>query len=786
MRSLVALIVAVVLAHLGPAALASQDRLHQSEEGKKLRVAVLSSHAEMVTGGDALIRIDVPRAVPMENIKVLLNGTDVTSKFVRDDQARTITGVVDGLVIGENKLRVESSTDEEDNENTQLKLVNHPKEGPVFSGARQTPFACETGAFKLPVSGEILGPSTPPDCSIGEAKVYWIYRTTSGGFKPFKWPTAPGTPYPADLARTTTTLGTTVNYIVRLEVGTANRGVYFISMLHDPNRDPGPTFSKRSEGWNGRLIYQCGTGCAGGWYRQGLAIPLVVETAPQNLQPAVDFFWRNGYAVATSTLNNNSNNCNDVIAAETMMMVKERFIERYGVPNYTIGAGVSGGAEQLYEIGDNYPGLFDGIVPGGSLPEALYAYSRLAQDELLLDEYFKRAATAWKDSEKTAVTGFSTYATVTAINGAVNGRTIDPRATVSSADPHGFCPPTLPAADAYRPLSDPSPNPAGVRCDIYSAFVNVFGTTRDPATGLGFARRTIDNFGVQYGLAAVRSGAISVEQFLDLNEHIGGFDDDGNLVPSRARADPDAVVVAYQTGRVTNGGLGLATMPIIDYRSYTDDVGDAHLRFHSFAVRERLLKANGYASNLVMLTELLRTPPPANTPMIYSLAQSRVLQAAFTSMDRWLEKLAADARDLPRAMKVVQDRPEGLVEGCWSCPASPTSPSRPCPGSATGATFLPEGATTADGQTCASLYPINSYPRGVAGESLSEDVIKCALKPIDRSEYGNAAFSDADWARLSDIFPHGVCDYSRHAIGQQRPLGPWIDYGHGQSERGDD
>ena len=60
--------------------------------------------------------------------------------------------------------------------------------------------------------------------------------------------------------------------------------------------------------------------------------------------------------------------------------------------------------------------------------------------------------------------------------------------------------------------------------------VNVFGV--DPDTG--FARRPLDNVGIQYGLAALNAGVIDVDQFLDLNEHIGGYDIDGNIVAARA------------------------------------------------------------------------------------------------------------------------------------------------------------------------------------------------------------------------------------------------------------
>src|SRR6202008_1773623 len=98
----------------------------------------------------------------------------------------------------------------------------------------------------------------------------------------------------------------------------------------------------------------------------------------------------------------------------------------------------------------------------------------------------------------------------------------------------------VPAAQRY----DPTTNPMGVRCTVYDHTVNVYG--RDPASG--FARRPLDNVCIQYGLKLVNSGAISVEQFVDLNEKIGGFDRDATIVPQRTLADLLAARAAYRTG----------------------------------------------------------------------------------------------------------------------------------------------------------------------------------------------------------------------------------------------
>jgi hypothetical protein len=60
---------------------------------------------------------------------------------------------------------------------------------------------------------------------------------------------------------------------------------------------------------------------------------------------------------------------NAKLNAETLMMVKEQFIERYGLIRYTIGEGCSGGAIQQDSIGDQSPGLVDGFLPLCSYPD---------------------------------------------------------------------------------------------------------------------------------------------------------------------------------------------------------------------------------------------------------------------------------------------------------------------------------------------------------------------------------------------------------------------------------
>ena len=57
-----------------------------------------------------------------------------------------------------------------------------------------------------------------------------------------------------------------------------------------------------------------------------------------------------------SSGNRTSTHYNLQLGGETALMTKEHFIERYGVPLYTVGVGGSGGAIQQYVYGAEPPG----------------------------------------------------------------------------------------------------------------------------------------------------------------------------------------------------------------------------------------------------------------------------------------------------------------------------------------------------------------------------------------------------------------------------------------------
>ena len=57
-------------------------------------IPTLSNRADLISDGDALVEVRVPKNVPMNKVTLTLNGADVRSPFVADDAARIFRGVL--------------------------------------------------------------------------------------------------------------------------------------------------------------------------------------------------------------------------------------------------------------------------------------------------------------------------------------------------------------------------------------------------------------------------------------------------------------------------------------------------------------------------------------------------------------------------------------------------------------------------------------------------------------------------------------------------------------------
>lgn len=703
---------------------------HPAWAGQEFALRAVSSRADTVSGDDALVQLSAP---PSSTWVAQLNGQDVTASFHPTERSKTLLAVLSGLQEGKNavEIRVNGTM------KARLELLNHPSSGPVFSGPHQQPFICQNEANGL-------GAPVDADCNT-RTIVRYYYKSTEPvqdsskkailaavdpmpgtlqpGFKPYDTTAPP----PNDVAKTVTSDGQTVNYIVRRELGVINRAVYEIQFLHQPGQPLPTPWTRPSSGWNGRLAYDFGGGCFSGGYHQGKLI-----YSGNNQQPVL----AQGYAVATSTFNIFVNNCNDSIAAETLSMVKEHFVKSYGVPVYTIGFGPSAAGMQQQLIVQNYPGLLDGIVDKHSgFPDSVTS-SLFDTDCALLDHAFATSHEPWTEVQKTAASGFATWRTCKRASG---------------PDPHA-CDSAIPKGLVY----DQAANPKGVRCDLYDNEITVFG--HDPRTS--FALRPLDNVGVQYGLVAFNARKISFDQFIDLNKRVGGFDEDGNIVAARMEAAPEALHNAYSRGLVVTGGGALGEIPILDWRSYLDGLGDVHARFWSFVTRARLIAANGNAANEAMLVD----PAIDFFTWLSDLDSSTSLIARREGevvrwMDRWLENIAGDSAPGTMREKVVRDKPSDLADGCW----------------ATDGERIVEPATYQGPGRCNQLYPSHGDPRIAAGGPLTEDILKCTLKPINPADYSQP-FSAEQLESLRSTFPTGVCDYSRKGIGQQAVEATWRRY----------
>jgi hypothetical protein len=706
--SLFRLIAAAAVSAIPVATVALSSAQERSGDGR-LTVTIVSSRADMITGGDALVR--ATGAAAQSQLTWELNGKPVTlSKAARvgegvagvHHEQRAVVGLLTGVPVGKSTLKVKSAQS-----SVTLELVNYPVTGPVFSGPHQHPFVCQTESWKL-------GPPLDENCS-APTKIEWQYKSTApvagrgqSAFRSYD----PSTPRPADLASATVN-GQSVPYIVRVETGTINRAVYQIAYLHDP-ASQAPMAFQPPPNWNGRLVYTFGGSCMAG-YIQGSSSGGVLN----------DLHLSRGYAIASSSLNVFGNNCNGVVSAETLMMVKERFIETVGLPKHTIGWGGSGGAMAQYTIAQNYPGLLDGIIPSATFPDAVTYFIESEDCRLVLRPYLNKASLT--EEQKRAVGGFSTWGTCDRSYAGRPGR-LDPK----------DCDADIPKELRYDPIT----NPKGARCSIYDGMATIFG--RDPKTG--FARRPHDNVGVQYGLGALNAGAITKDDFLDLNEKVGGYDIDTNWQAGRTAGDIAAIRIAYESGQTMIGAGGLKETPIIDVRNYLDPTGDFHESYHSFKARARLVKANGHADNQVMLRG--------------RGASFTGIQAEYLAqMNRWLDAIALDTASVSRAQKVVRNKPADLVDACW------TDDGRK----------IADPAVFGKDSECNRLYPPHSAPRLEAGAPLADDVWKCQLKPIDWKDY-RVIFTDAEKARLRKIFAGGVCDWSKPSVGMAAYKGTWQRY----------
>ncbi|MEZ5382800.1 MAG: DUF6351 family protein [Microthrixaceae bacterium] len=709
-------------------------------EGERgLAVEVVSSRPDVVTGGDAVLA--VPSMDEPATLSVALDGQDLPTRTAPAPRNGKDVGpavVVSGLPEGTSELRVTAESEDGTRLAGDVEVTNHPRSGPVFSGEQFTMTKCSTESFGLK-------PAKPPACD-APTRFAWRYVDTEGAYHDLADPTSD----PTDARMVATADGSQRPLIIRDEFGVINRSPYQVSVFDpSPSGEPdGSSFD--SAGWNGRLVYRYGGGC-GTSYTQGFFL----------LGEAEADLYAKGYATATATFNTFQVMCDDVLSAETTSMVKEHVIETLGAPVVTIGEGGSGGAIQQYLIAQNYPGLLDAIGPTLPFPDAV-SISAGVLDCSLLAKYFDGPGTALSPERRAAIADQLSAQTCefwdrTFASG------VDPTKCGLDLVPDGADVALLPGqlggflTPPAEVVFDPESNPDGIRCTLQDANVATMGTDPDS----GWARRPWDNVGVQYGLSALNAGDITAEQFLDLNERIGSYDLNGKQQPDRAEADIVSLEAVYRTGRINLGEGDLRRIPVISVNIYTDPQGDIHDRFRVFTVRERLSRDGASPGNSVIWTQGV----PEGDGLVEALTGGISLGTQLIEvLDEWATAIAAGGGEgagaTDRAALVQRTRPEAAVDTCWD----------------DGGKVLARGADANDEEACAKRYPVRGDPRTGAGAPLSDNTMKCQTRPVPDAladDTYEVRFSDSEVERLERIFPDGVCDYTRPAVGETAIAGEW-------------
>jgi hypothetical protein len=627
---------------------------------------------------------------------------------LRQTGKRSLTGLVGKLPIGRTALtaRVRGGSA------ARLYVTNHPVGGPVLAGPQIKPWTCQDGAkdaqcdqpttyqfFYLPKGSSEDGAALPGTTS----------NSGGGAFQPYDKENPPSDD---SIATTTTTEGVTVPFIVRLETGYIDRDEYAIAVLFDPKKKWSPIAPQKQ--FNHRLVithgFSCDTSYAAG-------------DAPSVLEPKV---LGGGFLVMSHALDHAGHNCNLLTQAESLVMTKERAIDRYGTVRWTIGSGCSGGSLVQQQVANAYPGIYQGITPQCSFTDAWS--SAMQYEEYYFGLKFFQDPSRWGPGvlyDPVAMRAFFDHPNLA---NPVTFTSVIP----NSGNPSRSCP-----GVAQDKVYDAQTNPHGVRCTLQDYMVNAFG--RDSH---GFARRGFDNVGVQYGLKGLRQGQISAAQFVDFNTHIGGADIDLNITAARTAADPIALERLYRTGAIDSAN-NLDKVAIIDLRG--PDPGAFHDVYRTYAMRARLERNFGTAANQILWR--------GQAPLIGDPAYAD--QAVF-AMDDWLGRVHADRRKLPLAKKIIQDKPGTVAPRCTD-----------------------GNGHEQPSEVCDQTVSAYGTPRLGADEPMTDDVMKCRLKELRRDDYP-VTFTDAQWAELQKAFPGGVCDYGKPGVSQHGATA-WLTY---QDKRG--
>ncbi|WP_283787837.1 DUF6351 family protein [Bermanella sp. WJH001] len=643
---------------------------------------------------------------------------------------------------------------------------------PLFAGANQYPFICDTEHSNLgqPLvdnqekhgiavyrvnekqkkTKEIIGYSK--DCRLPTRIQYYVKDVHDHGFIKVD-----------DLLA----LKQETQQIIRIETGTINRFIYVLAV--PVNKQDLPEAFNSSK-WNQKLLYRFKGGVGVGRKQGNVNIDKLLYEHEKQLQQ--------GYAVAFSTGTQTSNHYDIWLSEDTALRVKRQFESRYGKPLYTIGVGGSGGAIQQYLLAQNHPGIIDGAIPLYSYPDMVTQVT-YALDCELLEYYFDEVSQneQWQNWPlRTAVQGSlalqgykNKYGNLQGIAAMLNGD-FSKMPTGASECTNGWRGPSHlinnPKFFAdYHEVSEPTFKQFD--WSHWGDLHRVYGTDAN-----GYGRRFWGNDGVQYGLLSLRNGELSIDEFVQLNQKVGGWKalpdmendrfwhisgdtslsrltlwsqhnmtHDGRIAKAkRTQGDAAAAKAAYDAGLVF---LGVADIPIIDLRHYLDHKLDMHHSVASFTARKRIEYASGSSEH-----QLIWMMEKDDSLSRKELIRSLPIDDALRVLDQWLFNIKANPD-----LSLVQNRPAGASDRCYDKDNN----------------IIDDSAGTWDGLwnqkvpgPCQQRFPHYTQSRYMAGESLYSDTLYCEKQPVARAiasgMYGDR-FMKPYQVQLEQVFPNGVCKY---------------------------
>lgn len=628
-------------------------------------IEVLSNRADLISGGDALIRVVADNPEELIGATLSIGKKDAAVALVPQEDG-SLMGLVEGLTLGENILTVTLAT----NEVLIRTIINHPKGGPVISGPQVQPWKCTNTAQQLDqqcnqapeytfkylpakaylsfvdnmkkIAQSIDGPEDFIDIPLDLLKI-----GISG--QELENYDLDNPPKSADIATTVTDTGVEIPFIVRVERGVINRDRYQIMVLYDPAK-PWDALSPQPQ-WNQKLLIHHGSNVG---VEFGMANPPNTE-----LGNGIVVALSRGFATMSTAQSNLGHNANLVTGAESLIMTKEHLIENYGPLRYTIGTGCSGGAIMQLHVANAYPGIYQGLIVQCAYPDVWTTAVQFADYHLLNKQFDWQLPSDPMDVPLMLKSLLVDPGPVPMIS-FYGHLPINPIASDAA-----FFPSAFPDQEKCRGIDDasllyhPTDNPAGIRCGLVDWMHNQFGPREmedwgpvEAQISRGFTGVPFDNTGVQYGLAALQSGLISGETFLQLNRKIGGLDVDFRRQDERNKANMQALSNAYRTGAI-NTTDNMNDLPIIDLRGL--DPGAAHDAFHSWQLRERLQQAHSNSDNHVIWFG----PVPVAGDTIYTTQ-------ALLVMDDWLAKVEAADVEMPLSEKVRRTRPVQARDRCLS------------------------------------------------------------------------------------------------------------------------